>query len=45
MENDHKKLGGGYSENSFWQKMSDLPRSVGRELAGDEGEEPVREDV
>jgi len=33
MENDHKKLGGGYSESSFWQKMSDLPRSVGRELA------------
>ena len=33
MENDKKKFGGRYSESSFWQKMSDLPRSVGRELA------------
>ena len=33
MENDYKKSGGRYSERSFWQKISDLPRSVGRELA------------
>ena len=32
MENDHKKFGGRYSESTFWQKLSDLPRSVGREL-------------
>ena len=32
MENDNKKFGGHYSESRYWQKLSDLPRSVGREL-------------
>jgi uncharacterized membrane protein YkvA (DUF1232 family) len=32
MENDHKKFGGRYSESRFWQKLSELPRSVGSEL-------------
>ena len=33
MENSYKKYGGRYSESRYWQKLSDLPRSVGRELA------------
>ena len=32
MENNYKKFGGHYSESRYWQKLSDLPRSVGREL-------------
>ena len=32
MENNYKKYGGRYSESRYWQKLSALPRSVGREL-------------
>ena len=33
MEYNYKKFRGRYSESRYWQKLSDLPRSVGRELA------------